>query len=183
MPRLFTALEIPSAVAADLSLMRGGIAGARWIDSENYHITLRFIGDVDDVLAHDAALTLAAIRRPPVTVQLDELGSFGGDKPRAIVVKARLDAALAELQAEQERLLRRIGVPPEPRKFAPHVTLARLRGAPSSAVAAYLGTRGYFPPWRFEAPRFVLYSSRNSVGGGPYIVEADYPLRGKAAAA
>ncbi|HEY8261654.1 MAG TPA: RNA 2',3'-cyclic phosphodiesterase [Methylosinus sp.] len=183
MPRLFTALEIPATVAADLALLRGGLAGARWIDSANYHITLRFIGDVDDILAHDAAAILAGIRRPPVTVQLDELGSFGGDKPRAIVVKARLDSALAELQAEQERLLRRIGAPPEPRKFVPHVTLARLRGAPSSAVAGYLGTRGFFPPRRFEAARFVLYSSRNSVGGGPYIVEADYPLRGKAAAA
>ncbi|MBY6241118.1 RNA 2',3'-cyclic phosphodiesterase [Methylosinus sp. Sm6] len=183
MPRLFTALEIPARVAADLSMLRGGLAGARWIDAENYHITLRFIGDVDEAMAHDVAMTLAAVRRPPVTVQLDRLDSFGGVKPRAIIVKARADAALAELQAEHERLLRRLGAPPEPRKFLPHVTLARLRGAPSSAVAAYLGTRGYFPPLRFEAARFVLYSSRDSVGGGPYIVEADYPLRGKAAAA
>jgi 2'-5' RNA ligase len=181
MPRLFTALEIPAPVAGDLAMLRGGLSGARWIDAENYHITLRFIGDVDDALAHDVALTLGAIRRPPVAVRLDELGSFGGDKPRAIVVKARADSALLELQAEQERLLRRIGAPPEPRKFVPHVTLARLRGAPCGAVASYLGARGYFPPMRFEAPRFVLYSSRDSVGGGPYIVEADYPLRGKAA--
>jgi 2'-5' RNA ligase len=183
MPRLFTALEIPARVAADLSMLRGGLAGARWIDAQNYHITLRFIGDVDDAMAHDVAMTLAAIRRSPVSVQLDQLASFGGDRPRAVIVKARADAALAELQAEHERLLRRLGAPPEPRKFVPHVTLARLRGAPCSAVAAFLGAHGYFPPLRFEASRFVLYSSRNSVGGGPYIVEADYPLRGKAVAA
>jgi 2'-5' RNA ligase len=83
---------------------------------------------------------------------------------------------LLEMQAEQERLLRRIGAPPEPRKFVPHVTLARLRNASPASVAAYLGARGYFPPLRFIATRFVLYSSRDSVGGGPYIVEADYPL-------
>ena len=51
MPRLFTALEIPAALGESLSLLRGGLPGARWIDPENYHLTLRFIGDVDDEIA------------------------------------------------------------------------------------------------------------------------------------
>jgi len=177
MPRLFTALEIPSDIGQSLARLRGGVSGARWIDVENYHMTLRFVGDVDDRFAHELALSLGAVRRAPFEVTLDELGSFGGDKPRAIVVKTRPEPALIELQAEHERLLRRLGAPPEPRKFAPHVTLARLRGAGSAAIAAYLSARGYFPPLRFTAQRFVLFSSRDSVGGGPYIVEADYPLR------
>ena len=80
-----------------------------------------------------------------------------------------------ELQAEQERLLRRIGLPPEPRRFVPHVTLARMRNASQTAVAHYLGTRGFLTR-RFEAVSFNLYSSRDSVGGGPYVVEASYPL-------
>jgi RNA 2',3'-cyclic 3'-phosphodiesterase len=176
MPRLFTALEIPADVARSIARLRGGVSGARWIDAENYHITLRFIGDVDDRFAHELDHALSCVRRPVLEVTVDELGAFGGDKPRAIVARVRPDPALMELQAEQERLLRRLGAPPEPRKFAPHVTLARLRGAASMGVAAYLGARGYFPPLRFEAARFVLYSSRDSVGGGPYIVEAAYPL-------
>ncbi|MBI1868947.1 MAG: RNA 2',3'-cyclic phosphodiesterase [Methylocystis sp.] len=176
MPRLFTALEIPAALANELAGLRGGLPGARWIDAEIYHMTLRFIGDIDDARAHDVAHTLSAIRRPAIAVAFDQLTWFGGDRPRAIIVRAKPDAALVELQAEQERLLRRIGVAPEPRKFVPHVTLARLRGASSAAVAAYLGARGYFRPRRFEANRFVLFSSRDSVGGGPYIVEAEYAL-------
>lgn len=176
MPRLFTALEVPPSVAESLARLRGGVSGARWIDVENYHITLRFIGDVDDAFARDVANALARVRRPELTVTLDGLDSFGGDRPRAIVVRARTDPALIDMQAEQERLLRRLGAPPEARKFSPHVTLARLRGASASGVAAYLGARGYFPPLRFLAERFVLYSSRDSVGGGPYIVEAEYPL-------
>lgn len=176
MPRLFTALEVPAPIAESLARLRGGIAGARWIDTENYHITLRFIGDVDDAFARDVANALSFIRRPEVTVTLEALDSFGGDRPRAIVARAKLDPALIEMQAEQERLLRRLGGPPEPRKFLPHVTLARLRGASAGSVAAYLGTRGYFPPLRFVADRFVLMSSRDSVGGGPYVIEADYPL-------
>ena len=55
MPRLFTGIEIPASVAQSLSMMRGGLPGARWIDSENYHLTLRFIGDIDDGLAHEIA--------------------------------------------------------------------------------------------------------------------------------
>ncbi|PPD42342.1 MAG: RNA 2',3'-cyclic phosphodiesterase [Methylocystis sp.] len=176
MPRLFTALEVPPHIAESLSRMRGGVSGARWIDVENYHVTLRFIGDVDDAFARDAANALSFIERPEIELTIDQLSSFGGDKPRAIVARLRPDPALVEMQAEQERLLRRIGAPPEPRKFVPHVTLARLRGSNSASVAAYLGARGYFPPLRFRAERFVLYSSRDSVGGGPYVVEAEYPL-------
>jgi 2'-5' RNA ligase len=176
MPRLFTALEVPPHIAESLSRLRGGVSGARWIDVENYHITLRFIGDVDDAFARDAANALSFIERPEVEIVIDQLASFGGDKPRAIVARVRPNPALIEMQAEQERMLRRIGAPPEPRKFVPHVTLARLRGSNSASVAAYLGARGYFPPLRFTADQFVLYSSRDSVGGGPYIVEADYPL-------
>lgn len=176
MPRLFTGLEIPSDIALDLANLRGGISGARWIDVENYHLTLRFIGDIDDATARDVFATLGQIRRASFTVTLDALDSFGGGKPRAIIAKAKPAPALVELQAEQERLMRRIGIPPEPRKFTPHVTLARLRDASASAVAAYLSARGFFFSRRFEANRFVLFSSRASTGGGPYVVEAAYPL-------
>lgn len=176
MPRLFTGLEIPSDIALDLANLRGGISGARWIDVENYHITLRFIGDIDDATARDVYATLGQIRRSPFTVTIDTLDSFGGGRPRAIIAKAKAAQPLVELQAEQERLIRRLGIPPEPRKFTPHVTLARLRDASPPAVAAYLSARGFFFSRRFEANRFVLFSSRNSVGGGPYVVEAAYPL-------
>jgi 2'-5' RNA ligase len=176
MPRLFTGLEIPVDLATELALLRGGLSGARWIDVENYHLTLRFIGDIDDKTAYDVAAVLETVRRQPFTVRLEELGAFGGERPRAIVAKAKPAQPLLELQAEQERLMRRIGIVPEPRKFTPHVTLARLRGASTLAVADYLAMRGGFFSRSFEAERFVLFSSRASTGGGPYVVEAAYPL-------
>ena len=175
MPRLFTGLEIPPDLASELALMRGGLTGARWIDVADYHLTLRFIGDIDDRTADAVDEMMAGIRRAPFTVTLEGLDHFGGDKPRAIVARAQPAPALIELQAEQERLLRRLGLPPEPRRYVPHVTLARMRGASQAAVAHYLGTRGFLTR-RFEAERFVLYSARDSVGGGPYVAEADYPL-------
>jgi 2'-5' RNA ligase len=176
MPRLFTALEIPADVRAAISSVRGGLPGARWIDPENYHVTLRFIGDVDDTIAQEAAFILRQVRREAFEIKLDTLSSFGGHRPRAIVALVTLTPALMELQAEHERLLRRIGLEPEGRKYTPHVTVARLRDSSSYQVADYLSARGHFRVPLFEVPRFVLYSSRDSVGGGPYVVEADYPL-------
>ena len=62
MPRLFTGLEVPREVGEVLSMFRGGLPGARWIDPENYHITLRFIGDIDNSTASDVAARKAERR-------------------------------------------------------------------------------------------------------------------------
>ena len=176
MPRLFTGLELPEAVVGQLALARGGVVGARWLEPEDYHVTLRFIGDVDGRVARDIAETLGDIRRPKTQVRFDALSWFGGDKPRAIVAKVKPEPALMDLQAEQERRLRRIGVEPETRKYTPHVTLARLRGVRQASVAGYLAARGALIAEPFAAERFVLYSAREGSGGGPYVVEAAYPL-------
>lgn len=176
MPRLFTGLEVPADVANSLAILRGGLVGARWIDPGDYHVTLRFLGDIDDDTAHELAHLLRTVHRPPVTVTIGGLDVFGGDKPRALVAKIVQTPQLAEMQAEQERLVRRVGLPPEKRKFVPHVTLARLRDTSAWHAAEFLSHRGHFLRRSFKADHFVLFSSRASVGGGPYVVEAAYPL-------
>ena len=176
MPRLFTGIEIPDDVAERLALLRGGLAGARWISPENYHLTLRFIGDVDMVVAEDAAERLSRVRRPAFPLRFSGLGALGTRKHHAVVAQIASSPPLLELQAEHERLLQRIGLPAEGRKFTPHVTLARLRGGNARAIAEYLTLRGGFFSAAFAVERFVLFSSRNSVGGGPYVVEEAYEL-------
>ena len=141
-------------------MMRGGLPGARWIDPENYHLTLRFIGDIDDALAHDIAGLLSRVQRRPFELRLDGLASFGGRKPRALVASATAVPPLLELQAEQERLLQRLGLDPEGRKYIPHVTLARLRETSSWQVADYfVGTRP-FPFGRVQRSRASSCSRR-----------------------
>ena len=149
MPRLFTGLEIPAALGESLSLLRGGLPGARWIDAENYHVTLRFIGDVDDEIAHEISWMLGKVRRKDFELRLDGLSAFGGRKPRAIVAAVAPSQPVMELQAEHERLMQRVGLDPEGRKYTPHVTLARLRDSSSFEVADYLSARGAFrePPF------------------------------------
>ncbi|AVF03697.1 MAG: RNA 2',3'-cyclic phosphodiesterase [Devosia indica] len=177
MPRLFTGLEIPADVGFALSLKRGGLSGARWIDPENYHITLRFIGDVDGKTADEVVDSLDRLSNSlQFPIRLTHLGTFGGDKPRALYAGVEPSEALSRLQAAQERVLQRAGLPPEGRKFVPHVSLARLRGTAAADVARFIAEAARFEPLSFVPARFVLFSSRDSVGGGPYLVEQSYPL-------
>lgn len=176
MPRLFTALEIPRDAALSLSLLRGGLPGARWIDVENYHLTLRFIGDVEGHVADEVANALDRVHRPSFSLTLSGVGAFGQKKPHAVWAGVAPSPDLNALQAEIERICQRLGVPTDPRKFTPHVTLARLRNSSPLEVAHYLSARGNFAAMPFRVGRFVLMSSRDSVGGGPYIVEEAWPL-------
>ncbi|MGI9400738.1 MAG: RNA 2',3'-cyclic phosphodiesterase [Rhizobiaceae bacterium] len=182
MPRLFTAIEMPADTALSLSMLRGGLPGARWIDPENYHITLRFFGDVDSHMAAEIANELARMKRQPLQLRLDGLDAFGGKKPHSLHASVQKTQQLRNLYLEQERMAQRIGLKPEGRKFAPHVTLARTRSSKGHDVANYLSLRGSFSTMPFTVNRFVLFSSRDSTGGGPYIVEEEYPLLAKSSA-
>ena len=73
MPRLFSAVEIPRSIAERLIMLRSGLSGARWIDPENYHLTLRFIGDVDGTTARDFTVALSGIEMPPFELRLNGL--------------------------------------------------------------------------------------------------------------
>ncbi|MDP2803191.1 MAG: RNA 2',3'-cyclic phosphodiesterase [Phreatobacter sp.] len=177
MPRIFTGLEVPEALREDLASLRGGLMSARWMEPEDYHLTLRFVGDVDERTANEIADLLYAVRKRSIEVTLTGLGAFGGDRPRSIYVAVKQTQPLMDLQAEHERIMRRVGLLPEPRKFAPHITLARLgRDATARTVADWLALRGLFISRTFIVPSFVLFSSKESVGGGPYLVEETYPL-------
>ncbi len=182
MPRLFSAFEIPPGVATRLAFFRGGLLGARWIEPEDYHVTLRFFGDIDGHTARalDDDLLAAEFSVPGDRLRLDfvEIGVFGGQQPRALIARVKPDANLSRLRAAHEAIARRNGLAPETRKFTPHVTLARLRGVEPQAVGAWLSERAYPLGLSFEAPQFALFSSRASVGGGPYRVEAVYPFGG-----
>lgn len=180
MPRLFVALEIPRLTAMSLSLLRGGLPGARWIDVENYHITLRFVGDVNSRTADELVDRLDRIDRSHFPIELKTIGVFGSKKPHSIWAGVSNNDDLYSLQGEIERISQLLGLEADPRKFSPHVTLARLRHSKPDEVAHYLTQRGNFRAPAFNASRFVLMSSKESVGGGPYIIEEIFPLRDEA---
>ena len=175
MPRLFTGIELPDDIVRRLSMLRAGLNGASWIDPENYHITMRFVGDITDTQAADFADALADIHFDSFDLEMCGLGSFGGNKPRSLWAAIKPSPALQLLQKAHERAARLAGLPPETRNFVPHVSLAKLRNVSPFAAAEYLARHGGFFAAPFSVSRFVLFSSRPNHGGGPYLVEEGYP--------
>jgi hypothetical protein len=139
MPRLFTALEVPRDAALSLSLLRGGLPGARWVDSENYHITLRFFGDVEGHVADEIANALDRVRRPAFTISLSGVGVFGGRKPHALWAGVSASPDLFALQAEIERKCQRLGFPPI------RANSSRMSPSPGSRMSARTRSRPISP--------------------------------------
>jgi 2'-5' RNA ligase len=180
MPRLFTGLEIPEAIRLRLSLIRAPLDGAKWIEADNMHITLRFVGDVDGRTADDFADALADVPAHPFSVTIEGTGAFGGREPRVLWAGVSAGPELDALYRGHERAARASGLEPDPRDFRPHVTLARLRRTRPQAVARFLEENGALRVEPFTVTRFVLLSARPGSGGGPYVVEAAYPFDGEA---
>jgi 2'-5' RNA ligase len=177
MPRLFTALRLPPEISLRLEDLRGGLSGARWIDPENYHITLNFFGNVDRHTANDLDAALASIDRAEFELTIDRLDVFGNSKPHALFAAISPTPALMELQAEISWIAKRLSIQPDKRKFIPHVTLARLNGTSAFEAAKYLALRGGHTSAPFDVSEFQLLSSKASMGGCPYITERHYPFR------
>ncbi len=175
MIRLFTALEIPDEIAARLEHLQRGVEGARWIERENFHITLRFIGDIPENVAADVDVALEAVPVAPFEIELEGVGEFGGRKPYALWAGVKLTGPLRQLQARHESAARRAGLLPDTRKYMPHVTLARLRGIETPDVYRYIEANSLFATPKFTVTRAVLFSARASTGGGPYVPERYYP--------
>jgi 2'-5' RNA ligase len=177
MMRLFVAIALPDVVAATLALIQAGVPGARWQTREQMHLTLRFIGEVDgrNAASIDDALSLISV--PPLTLQLKGVGEFGGKRPHTLWAGVAPNDALLHLQRKIETALQRIGLEAEPRKFTPHVTLARLRATPRGRVMDYLVDHALYASAPFEAEEFILYSSHLSPNGSLYRTEQTYALR------
>jgi RNA 2',3'-cyclic 3'-phosphodiesterase len=174
MPRLFTGLEIPPEVSLDLQIMQGGIPGARWMDPANHHLTIRFIGDIEQGLAREITLALDALTFKPFRLRLKGVGIFGGNKPHALYAGVEECPALQRLHDQTERLCQTLGLAAEHRKFKPHVSLAKLKEAEPRALQRWVEVHSLYSTASFDVNAFVLFSSRPLRGGGPYGVETEY---------
>lgn len=176
MIRLFAALALPDDVVQGLLALQAGVPGARWSTREQLHLTLRFIGEVDERDASAIDDALAATSAPRFTLQLKGVGSFGGKNPRALWAGVAPNEALIHLQRKIERAIQRLGFPAEERKYTPHVTLARLRATPPQRVMDYLSDHGLYTSPPFEVSEFTLFSSRLTPNGSIYVAEREYAL-------
>lgn len=176
MPRLFVGLSIPDTARDQLAFLQSGLRGAKWRPRENFHLTLRFIGEVDGHMFREALSALARIDAPGFEMALAGVGYFGDKRPRAVWAGVDAPPALGHLQAKVETVCQRIGLAPERRKFTPHVTLAYLAGARRPAVAAYAAEHGLFRTQPFTVDAFHLYSSRLGGAASAYRIEKSHAL-------
>ena len=177
MPRLFVGIELPALLTDRLALLQGGIPGARWESADKYHLTLRFIGDADHGTMRVIERRLEGVHHLAFTLQLRGVGYFPPrGQPRSLWLGLADDTPLHSLKAQVDRTLSDLEIEPDLRRFAPHVTLARLRGTPRAKVMQYIGDHNLFVSEPFVVARFKLFSSVLSSSGSKYRVEAAYPL-------
>ncbi len=177
MIRLFVALGLPDALRDELFAMCGGIPGARWVPEENYHLTLRFIGEVPGWQAQEVDEALAGIRAPGFDLTLRGVGTFQRNgRIAALWVGVEKAEPLVFLQSKVETALQRIGLEPERRRFAPHVTLARTEKAPPEKLIAHVQAHNLFRAPPVAVDSFTLFSSRLGKEQAVYVPEVEYEL-------
>jgi 2'-5' RNA ligase len=176
MIRLFVGLALPDSLKQRLATLSGGLPNARWTPPGNLHLTLRFIGEVGEIMAEDIDESLRRIRAPAFDLEIGGLGTFdGGRRAYQLWVGARRSPALMHLQEKIESAVVRAGCPPERRRFQPHITLARLKDPPLGRLKDYIAGDNLFQA-ALTVSSFTLFSSHLGHGTPFYRAECDYLL-------
>jgi RNA 2',3'-cyclic 3'-phosphodiesterase len=175
--RLFVALDLPASLRQQLALLTGGLPGARWVPAENHHLTLRFIGETPGWQAEEIHHALEGLRAPGFMLSLAGLGLFEkGGRGIALWAGVERTPPLDHLHTKIEAALQRIGLEPERRRFAPHVTLARLDNVPQAKLATYLQAHGLFRAAPVAIGHFTLFDSHRGKDRAVYEAMAEYEL-------
>jgi 2'-5' RNA ligase len=178
-PRLFVGIDLPPEVDDHLELLCYGLPGARWEGSDKFHLTLRFLGEVDGRIHREVIDALQELDVAEFKLGLKGMGFFPprglplsvwagiADPEPVVALKHRVDACLRKVH----------GLEPDPRKFAPHVTIARVGDCELDAVMAYVAEHALLRTATFPVERVLLFSSTRTSRGSAYRIEAGFPLR------
>ena len=175
MHRLFVAIRPPELVRDLLLDTMEGLAGLRWQEDEQLHLTLRFVGEVERPVAEDLAVALATLRFAPFAIRIAGVGRFDHHKRGALWAGVEPRAPLAALAAKVERLCVSVGLPPERRAFHPHITLARGGRGGGTSLDPFLSCYAALRSDDFTVDTVTLYESRLGRDGAHYEAVADYP--------
>ena len=179
MVRLFFGLELPDELRLRIDALGRGLDRARLVAPEDLHITLRFIGEVDEPAMEEIAAEAAAIRFDPFPVTLAGAGHFERrGRVSALWIGVEPSPSLTALRDRVEAAALRAGQPPEGRRFRPHVTVARLDRAGPGEARGWLAANTLFRAVPFTVGRFTLFSSARGRTGPRYTPECRFPVEG-----
>jgi 2'-5' RNA ligase len=174
--RAFFCIPLEPDVAASIDRIARDVRDAtdlraRWVRAENYHVTLRFLGDIDPLLTIDLERIARRVagRLEPFTLTLDRLGSFPSvERARVLWIGGEAPPVFHGLISSLDHELRRLDFPPERKPSVAHVTLARIRGNPDPGFRCILeGTHPSFG-LKVRADRIALMESVLAPTGASY---------------
>lgn len=175
--RLFIAIELPAELKQALGKLRCDLPDARWVPAEQMHLTLAFLGEMEEENAWRLRAELARIQLPPFTLALTGTGCFPHrQRPRVLWVGLAPEARLAQLAAAVQGAILACGLPVEERLFSAHITLARLRFPATREGGAFLDQPLPAPPSSFFVGEFLLFQSRLTPQGAEHLPLARFPL-------
>jgi 2'-5' RNA ligase len=176
--RLFVALDLPWDLRQRIAaLAGGGLPGARWVPPENYHLTLRFIGETPGYRAEEIDIALAGLRARGFQLSLSGVGTFAkGGRSTALWLGVERNPQLDHLQNKIETALQRAGLEAERRRFQPHVTLARLDNVAEGKLVSYVQAHNLFRTDPVPVTHFTLFSSQLGKEASVYTAEVEYAL-------
>jgi RNA 2',3'-cyclic 3'-phosphodiesterase len=178
MHRLFIAIDLPEPIKMRLADLCSGLPDAKWVKHDQMHLTLHFIGDVDEsgFVAVKSALTMVAAS--PFSLHLEGVGQFPAKgKPRVLWVGIKAPPLLTDLYQSIMASLIALSLPPPDHPFSPHVTLARFKTPPPPEnIRPFFAQHDAFKTEAFSVTEFILFSSTLTPRGSIYSPEAIYPL-------
>ena len=179
MPRTFVAIDLPEIVADRLQEVAYGLPGAVWVPPHQYHLTLRFLGNVEDYLFDNIRHALEEVRAESFYFDLKSVGHFPlRGNPEVLWAGVAANDPLTRLRNRVESALSRAGVESEGRKFHPHVTLGRVKNGAGQHVGDFEAQHSLLNIREVPVEYFHLYSSRLSPDGALHLLEHTYPLEG-----
>lgn len=184
MIRLFTALDIPESIKMQLQGMGGSIPGAKPVPKEQFHLTLKFIGEVEGRVLLDIEQALGNIKGSgnvgkldlaPFNIRLKGVGVFPPrGAPRVLWVGIEEDGKLSTLRKAIENELAANGIARSKQKFTPHISVARLKKSPVARLQDYLAGNSFFETAWFPVNSFSLYSSKLTPKGAVHNCQRTY---------
>jgi RNA 2',3'-cyclic 3'-phosphodiesterase len=175
--RLFVALSLTNDLRQRLRTLCSGVREARWVEEQNLHLTLRFIGEVEEPELAYIMAALSSVQAESFDLTLSGVGHFESrNRIRSLWAGIQPCSALDALQQRIESVLTRHGIAPDGRNFSPHITLARLKQVPSAYVRDWLEGNSCFETSSFAVEDFTLFESYRARSGAIYTPLQAFPL-------
>jgi len=175
--RLFIAIELPDHYKKALGELRTAIPGARWVAAEQIHLTLAFLGEVDEDTSKRLIARLAKIKAAGFELCLTGTGCFPDRRrPRVVWVGVKPEPGLTQLAEMVRETVVACGIPQEERPFSPHLTIARLKIPASRELGVFLDQHTSVDLPTFAVKEFILFQSKLSQQGALHIPVRSFPL-------